>query len=191
MGKESIASSIPNEAICPVCNMADQTQKVSAIVVTQTSSSSVSGYNYKTESSYHGRGTHRTELAKLLKKPSPPFHATVAADIAKKGFSIFQGAVAVFFLIATIILASIDLPLWCPGIFGVLALFMFISLILDKDDGPSAEQLTEITAYWTAEDRWKKSYYCYRCNRVFFSQDGIKWHNDASNFRKLLYGRLQ
>ncbi len=85
-----ITPPLPHEALCPVCKEADQTQKVSAIVAAQTTSSTASGYNFGAGSSYHVRGSNRSALAERLKKPTPPFHATAAADIVDKSGKVFM-----------------------------------------------------------------------------------------------------
>jgi hypothetical protein len=38
-----------------------------------------------------------------------------------------------------------------------------------------------------AAERRGKSFYCSRCNEVFFTEDGIKYHDSLSNFKQLLY----
>jgi hypothetical protein len=170
--------------------MADQTQKVSAIVAAQTSSSSVSGYNYGTESSYYGRSSSHSALAEQLKKPSPPFHATVAASWLNKGGKVFMLVMGLLWLGLAALLFALDAPPLCGGFF-VLATLLGFWVAFSKDEGPTKQQTEELLTFEIAEDRWGRSYYCYRCDAVFLSHNGVKWHNNASSFHNLLYGKLE
>lgn len=185
-----ITPTVSNDAKCPVCNEADQTQKVSAIVAAQTSSSRVSGYNFGTESSYYGRSSSRSALAEQLKKPSPPFHATVAADLVNKGSKGLMFVMGLLGLGFAVLLFALDAPILCTGFFG-LAPVMFFWLAFSKDESPTKQQTEELLNFEIAEERWEKSYYCYRCDHVFLSHNGTKWYNNSSNFHKLMYGKLE
>jgi hypothetical protein len=179
-----------NDVKCPVCNMADQTQKVSAIVATQTSSSRVSGYNYGTESSYYGSSSSRSALAEQLKKPSPPFHATVAASMLNKGGKVAVVVMGLLGLGFTVLLSALDAPILCTGFF-VLPTLLGFWLAFSKDEGPTKQQTEELLKFEIAEDRWGISYYCYRCDVVFLTHNGVKWHNNASSFHNLMYSKLE
>ena len=179
-----------NDIKCPKCDMPDQTQKVSAIVAAQTSFSRVSGYNYRTDSSYYGRSSSRSDLAEQLQKPLPPFHATVAASVLNKGGKVFMLVMGLLWLGLAVLFFALDAPPLCSGFFVLVTLLGFW-VAFSKDEGPTKQQTEELLRFEIAEDRWGKSYYCYRCDAVFLSHDGVKWHNNASGFHNLLYDKLE
>ncbi len=80
--------------------------------------------------------------------------------------------------------------MWCTAIFVLGALLEFW-VALSKDSGPTEQQIKEIQDFEIAEKRWRKSYYCYRCDCVFLTHNNSKWYNDASSFYNLLYGNLE
>ena len=135
-----------NEARCPVCEEADKTQKVSAIVASQTSSSRVSAYNFGTESSYYGSSSSRSALAEQLKKPSVPFHATVASDVIGKGSKIALIVIGLMSFGFALLVAVIGVPIWCTAIFGLGGL-MWFWLALSGDSKPSEKEIAEIVDY--------------------------------------------
>ncbi len=178
------------EATCPVCNSSNQVTKVSAIVAAQTASGSTYGYDYATERGYSSHTRRTTILAETLKQPSPPLHATALGELGEglgKVFLVFVGLFSFFLGYLAMVTPSTDTPdkYFCLFFALLLGGGSIWAAIEKKETTP--EQAQEVAAWQVAVNRWNKSYYCARCDKVFLSEGGKQWYVDSSHFYDLLY----